>query len=173
MNSDEDDVFSDATDSAYDPDGADVALDLVTQLASILPPPSIGPRGKKPPRPLRRSGDLQAVGDVVSQVASDQGWQSKISLHVLKVRWPELAGDVNAQHSQPVALDGAIVQVTADSSTWASALKLIAPQLVAKINQALGDGSVSAVTIKGPDAPTWKHGIRAVRDGRGPRDTYG
>ena len=27
--------------------------------------------------------------------------------------------------------------------------------------------------VLGPDAPSWKKGRLSVRDGRGPRDTYG
>ena len=49
----------------------------------------------------------------------------------------------------------------------------MAPQLVAKLNEQLGDGTVARVKVLGPDAPTWKKGRLSVRDGRGPRDTYG
>ena len=34
-------------------------------------------------------------------------------------------------------------------------------------------GEEARITILGPAAPSWKHGPRSVRDGRGPRDTYG
>ncbi|MDN5961949.1 MAG: DciA family protein, partial [Propionibacterium sp.] len=60
----------------------------------------------------------------------------------------------------------------AESSTWASALRLLAPQLVAELNRRLGDGSVIRVDVRGPAAPSWRHGRRTV-NGRGPRDTYG
>ncbi|MET1004164.1 MAG: DUF721 domain-containing protein, partial [Propionibacteriaceae bacterium] len=40
-------------------------------------------------------------------------------------------------------------------------------------NDKLGDGTVSRVTVLAPDAPSWKKGRLSVRDGRGPRDTYG
>ena len=49
----------------------------------------------------------------------------------------------------------------------------MAPQLVALLNDHLGDGTVTRVKILGPDAPSWKKGRCSVRDGRGPRDTYG
>jgi len=163
-----------AAQPAHDPDGVDVALDLVAGLTSILPSPRLGPAGGRPKRrPARQAGDLEPVGDVVGQVASDFGWQGRISLHLLQSRWPDLVGDVNAQHSQPVTLSGTVVTIRADSSTWATALRLMAGQLVAKLNQAIGDGSVTRVDILGPEGPNWKHGRRAVRDGRGPRDTYG
>jgi len=65
------------------------------------------------------------------------------------------------------------VTVRADSTAWASQLRLMTPQLLAKLNAALGDGTIKKIVIKGPDAPSWKHGPRSVSDGRGPRDTYG
>ena len=60
----------------------------------------------------------------------------------------------------------------AESSTWASSLRTIAPQLVAVLNEQLGQGTVTRVTVIGPEAPSWKKGHRSV-PGRGPRDTYG
>jgi len=166
------------TPAAYDPDGVDVALGLIADIASITPLPE--PRYQAPQASRkwqteqRRSGSaLESVGDVIGEVVASQGWQPRVSLNMLQARWPQLAGDINALHSKPVALDGKVVLVLAESTTWASALRLMAPQLVARINEAIGDGSVTRVDVRGPDGPSWKHGKRVVRDGRGPRDTYG
>jgi predicted nucleic acid-binding Zn ribbon protein len=41
------------------------------------------------------------------------------------------------------------------------------------LNEALGDGTITRIKVLGPDAPSWKKGRRSVRDGLGPRDTYG
>ncbi|MFZ1282737.1 MAG: DUF721 domain-containing protein, partial [Propionicimonas sp.] len=46
------------------------------------------------------------------------------------------------------------------------------PQLVARLNDQLGQGTVERVVVVGPSAPSWKKGKRSV-PGRGPRDTYG
>lgn len=159
----------------YDPGGVDVALDLMADLASVLPPPRFGPApggGKKRP-PARSSGQLTAVGDVVGQMATEYGWRDGITLQFLKARWPQLVGDGNAQHSAPERLHDKVLTVGADSTTWASALRLLAPQLVARLNDALGEQSVTRVDVHGPAGPSWKHGPRVVRNGRGPRDTYG
>ena len=45
--------------------------------------------------------------------------------------------------------------------------------MIARLNDELGDGTVTVVEVRGPNAPSWKKGLRSVRDGRGPRDTYG
>ena len=185
MMTDEDDLaLDDAEDDAvqpfgYDPDGVDVALDAIAGIASITPALP-APRFTSPQKSRRwqteerrQSASLESVGDVVGEVVVSQGWQPRMSLNMLQARWPELAGDINAAHSRPVALDGLVVHVQAETTTWATALRLMAPQLVARINDAIGDGSVTRVEVRGPDGPSWKHGLRAVRDGRGPRDTYG
>jgi predicted nucleic acid-binding Zn ribbon protein len=80
---------------------------------------------------------------------------------------------MNAQHSHPESYADGVLVVRAESSTWASALRSIAPNLVAELNSQLGDGIVRRIEVRGPTAPSWKHGPRSVRDGRGPRDTYG
>ena len=65
-----------------------------------------------------------------------------------------------------------MLTVRAESSTWATSLRTIAPQLVAMLNEQLGQGTVTRVLVVGPEAPSWKKGRRSV-PGRGPRDTYG
>ena len=32
---------------------------------------------------------------------------------------------------------------------------------------------MTLIEVLGPHLPSWKKGLRSVRDGRGPRDTYG
>ena len=44
--------------------------------------------------------------------------------------------------------------------------------LVARIDEQLGKGVVTAIRVHGPTGPGWRHGPRRVA-GRGPRDTYG
>jgi predicted nucleic acid-binding Zn ribbon protein len=62
--------------------------------------------------------------------------------------------------------------VAADSTAWATQLRLLAPSLVRRLAEDLGGETVRRVTVQGPSAPSWKRGKLRVR-GRGPRDTYG
>ena len=66
-----------------------------------------------------------------------------------------------------------MLTVRTDSTAWAASLRTLAPQLVAILNEQLGDRTVTRIAVLGPDAPSWKKGRLSVRDGRGPRDTYG
>ena len=80
---------------------------------------------------------------------------------------------LNGAHSHPESYADTVLTVRADSTAWATQLRYLAPRLVAMLNEQLGDGTVTLIKVLGPDAPAWKKGLRSVRDGRGPRDTYG
>ena len=63
--------------------------------------------------------------------------------------------------------------MTADSTAWATQLRLLAGQLVHRLNVELGDGAVRRVKVRGPASAQRRPGEWRVRGGRGPRDTYG
>ena len=94
-------------------------------------------------------------------------------MHGVFARWAELVGDEVAAHCTPESFaDGRLV-VRTDSTAWATQLQLLAPTVVRRLNEELGHGTVTVIEVLGPHGPTWKKGPRSVRDGRGPRDTYG
>ena len=85
----------------------------------------------------------------------------------------ELVGPEIGAHSRAESFaDGRLV-VRTDSTQWATELRLLAPTVVRRLNEDLGHGTVVMIEVLGPHAPSWKHGSRSVRGGRGPRDTYG
>lgn len=173
---------------AHDPTGIELATSIAHQTAVsgplapgvALPPP----RGIRPVRRRRPSPgvqfssahpddrDPQAVGDLLGRVIRERGWTTEISLRTLLARWSELVGPVNAQHSTPEGYREGVLTIRTESTTWATSLRTLAPNLVAELNRRLGQGTVTRVVVLGPQAPSWKHGPRSV-PGRGPRDTYG
>jgi predicted nucleic acid-binding Zn ribbon protein len=117
--------------------------------------------------------DPQPLAAAVERLVDSKGWTTEVNVRSLLARWAALVGPVNAAHSHPESYTDTVLTVRTDSTAWATQLRLMAPQLVAMLNAALGDGTVTRVTVKGPDGPSWKKGRLSVRDGRGPRDTYG
>jgi predicted nucleic acid-binding Zn ribbon protein len=87
-------------------------------------------------------------------------------------RWAAIVGPEVAAHATPQAFEDGELVVAADSTAWATQIRLLAPTLLARLAEELGAGVVTSVTVRGPSAPSWKKGLLAVR-GRGPRDTYG
>lgn len=87
-------------------------------------------------------------------------------------RWEAVVGEQIAAHATPTALNEGVLTVAAESTAWATQLRLVQAQLLAKIAAAVGDGVVTSLKISGPTAPSWREGPRHIA-GRGPRDTYG
>ncbi|MGI3784645.1 MAG: DUF721 domain-containing protein [Janthinobacterium lividum] len=117
--------------------------------------------------------DPQTLSRAVHRLIDAKGWAADVNVRTLLARWALLVGPSLAEHSRPERYADAELTVRTDSTAWATQLRNMAPQLVAMLNEQLGTNTVKLVRVLGPDAPSWKHGGRSVRDGRGPRDTYG
>jgi predicted nucleic acid-binding Zn ribbon protein len=105
-------------------------------------------------------------------LVADRGWVDKVSSGVVFAKWAQLVGSELAEHAQPVSLRDGELTVQASSTAWATQLRLLQRQLVARITAGVGPGVVTRLRVQAPAAPSWHRGPRHVR-GRGPRDTYG
>jgi predicted nucleic acid-binding Zn ribbon protein len=116
--------------------------------------------------------DPQLFGDIAQRWIARADAGGDIVKARLFAGWAEIVGADIAAHAQPVELIDQELTVQAESTAWATQLRLLAPGMVKKINTALGHGTVTRIRTKGPTAPSWRFGNRHV-PGRGPRDTYG
>jgi predicted nucleic acid-binding Zn ribbon protein len=169
-----------ADESPRQDDGLDLARALTRASARSTPAQKARTRSRaQPPSRARVAGahpderDPQPLDTTVDRLVEDHGWELDLRVHGVFGRWPELVGDEVADHSTPESFaDGRLV-VRTDSTAWATQLRLLAPTVVRRLNEELGHGTVSVIDVQGPRGPSWKKGPRSVRDGRGPRDTYG
>lgn len=116
--------------------------------------------------------DPQPLGAATSDLARTRGWSGRVAEGAVFGRWREVVGAQIADHAIPASLTEGVLTVTAESTAWATQLRMVQAQLLAKIAAAVGDGVVTAVKIVGPVGPSWRKGPYRV-PGRGPRDTYG
>ncbi len=65
-------------------------------------------------------------------------------------RWAQIVGADLAAHTVPDGLTDGELTVIADSTAWATQLRLLAAELVRKLNAELGDGAVRRVKVLGP-----------------------
>ena len=134
--------------------------------------------GRQSARRRRWSGarpderDPQPLGRLASRIAVENGWNGRLSSGRVFGGWDRLVGEEVAEHAQPVSLKDGELTVRASSTAWATQLRLLQGQLIAKIAAQVGHGVVKRMRIQGPSAPSWRKGPRHV-SGRGPRDTYG
>ncbi|MDP9393689.1 MAG: DciA family protein, partial [Actinomycetota bacterium] len=129
-------------------------------------------------RTARRSGagpddrDPQPLGRAVARLLAERGWEVPVAVGVVTERWDEVVGEQIGAHCRPDGYADGVLTVVADSTAWATQVRLLAPALVRRLNDELGPGTVIRVTVLGPSSPSWRKGRLSVR-GRGPRDTYG
>jgi predicted nucleic acid-binding Zn ribbon protein len=116
--------------------------------------------------------DPRLIGALVDDVATEHGWDVDLAVGSLSGRWSDLVGAEVAAHCRPGRFDNGELVLVAESTAWATQLRLLAPTLIARIAAVLGPDLVRRVVVHGPAAPNWRHGPWRVA-GRGPRDTYG
>jgi predicted nucleic acid-binding Zn ribbon protein len=123
--------------------------------------------------PAPDATDPQLLGRLLPGYIVDRGWQRPLAEARVFADWATIVGDDVAAHCAPVSLRDGELRVSAESTAWATQLRLLAPAVLARLVAELGAGVVRKLMISGPAAPSWKHGVFSVRGARGPRDTYG
>jgi predicted nucleic acid-binding Zn ribbon protein len=116
--------------------------------------------------------DPQTLDDSMSRFVADQGWGTELRVHGVFSRWEAIVGSDVGRHVRPEAFADGRLTVRTDSTAWATQMKLLAADVVRRLNEVLGDGTVEVIDVQGPHAPSWSRGRWRVK-GRGPRDTYG
>ena len=119
-----------------------------------------------------RREDPQPLGAAIEGLLDDQGWRTAAAVGSVFGRWEQIVGDALAAHTRPGGFTDGELLVIADSTAWATQVRLLRAQLVQRLNAELGDGTVTGVKVRGP-APPRQRGQWRVRDTRGPRDDYG
>ncbi|HLL66604.1 MAG TPA: DciA family protein [Micromonosporaceae bacterium] len=116
--------------------------------------------------------DPQPFAAVLGRLVKARGWQRPAAEATVFGEWARVVGDDVAGHCRPVKLEHGELTVEAESTAWATQLRMLATKLLARIAREVGPNVVTKLHIHGPAAPSWNRGPRRVR-GRGPRDTYG
>jgi predicted nucleic acid-binding Zn ribbon protein len=138
--------------------------------------------GSPDPAAPRRSGrrprrdDPEPLNAAIGGLIDARGWREAAAVGSVFGRWAEIVGPELAEHTRPESLADGELTVTADSTAWATQVRLLAAHLVRRLNDELADGSVQRVRVRGPAGaagPARRPGEWRVRGSRGPRDTYG
>ena len=141
---------------------------------------SVSPRADSPApggrastgRGRPRRDDPQPLASAIGGLLDTEGWQQRAAMGSVFGRWAEIVGADLAAHTRPDSFADGELAVTADSTAWATQVRLLATMLVKRLNTELGDGSVRRVKVRGPAPPRQRGGWR-VPGSKGPGDTYG
>jgi predicted nucleic acid-binding Zn ribbon protein len=129
-------------------------------------------KGSAARRPTGDGRDPHLLGEQLDRLLTDRGWQTDVAVGSVMGRWPQIVGPEVAQHCAPVTFEAGVLTVRADSTAWMVQLQLLESTIMGRLEAESGKGTVSALRIVGPSAPSWSRGPRRTQ-GPGPRDTYG
>lgn len=128
--------------------------------------------GTKPSVSGASARDPLPVGQALDALLTERGWQADSAIARLVTRWPSVVGAEMADHVAPVSFQDGVLLLQAESTAWATQVRLLLPDLRRVVDAEVGTGVVASISVVGPASPSWVKGPRTVK-GRGPRDTYG
>ncbi|MGW0958150.1 DUF721 domain-containing protein [Streptomyces gelaticus] len=121
--------------------------------------------------------DPLPLGSAINRLITERGWETPAAVGGVMGRWPQIVGEDLANHCVPLRYDEdpdeRVLTVQCDSTAWATQLRLLAPQLVARLNADLGQGTVRFIKVLGPGVPQRRFGPLRAPGSTGPGDTYG
>jgi predicted nucleic acid-binding Zn ribbon protein len=136
-------------------------------------------KGNTPRKAVRRGPprtgegrDPMLFGSAIQKLVNERGWEDTTTAAGVLANWAQVVGPEIADHCQPVSLIEGELVLVAESTAWATQLRLLTKTLLARVRDHAGEGVASKVVVRGPAQPDWRKGPRRVQ-GRGPRDTYG
>ncbi|HEX6470239.1 MAG TPA: DciA family protein [Streptosporangiaceae bacterium] len=124
---------------------------------------SRGAGGGRPRRGAQRGGDPRRFGAAIRDLLAERGWERQAAVGGVFGNWDRIVGRQVAEHTTPTAFADGEVVIVADSPAWAQQVRLLAPVLVRRLNEELGDGTVRRVTVRGPASASGRRGGWRVR----------
>jgi predicted nucleic acid-binding Zn ribbon protein len=139
--------------------GVELAREALAQAKADARKRGVEPSARKssrtggPRRPRdggSRGGDPRAFGAAIKDLLASRGWEERAAVSGLFSRWPQIVGPELAEHTTPQTFEDGQLTVMADSPAWATQLRLLAGDLVRRLNLDLGHGTVQRVKVVGP-----------------------
>jgi predicted nucleic acid-binding Zn ribbon protein len=120
------------------------------------------------------SRDPKPLADLLDDFTIQADLSAPLAVGGLSFRWDEIVGEEVAEHVSISEFEEStgILRLAADSTAWATQIRMLVPQIALRIDEEIGADIVKEITVAAPSAPSWTFGKRKV-PGRGPRDTYG
>lgn len=106
-------------------------------------------RRRRPP--MRRAA---FAGDLLEQLLQSMGLDKRIHQYRAMVLWDEVVGAQIATQARPVKIRGSVMEVCVEHAAWMQQLQLMKPQILKKLNAALGEeAAISEIFLKKGKVP--------------------
>ena len=124
-------------------------------------------------RPFEKGRDPVSAGSTLDALIKDFKWAAELGEAELFNNWSAIVGEDTAAKAIPETLVEGVLTVRCSSTAWATQLNAVGQDLLNTIQKSAPGAGVASLAFIGPQAPSWKRGLRTIKNERGPRDTYG
>ncbi len=97
---------------------------------------------------VRRSNRILRIDDVLASLLGQRKWRTGLALAEIQQDWPHIVGPEIAAHAKPVHLARGRLDVACDHDVWRAELQFLKPELLARLEEALGPGVVKDIWLK-------------------------
>ena len=130
-----------------------------SERTGLTPPATSSPSWSARPR----RDDPQPLTAALGGLLSARGWREQAAVGAVFGHWQDIVGPQLALHTKPESFDSGELTVSADSPAWATQLRLMAPQLLKRLAEELGHGTIRHIRVTGPSGPPRRPGRLRVR----------
>jgi predicted nucleic acid-binding Zn ribbon protein len=94
--------------------------------------------------------------DAIASIGRELGIPDPGSVAALTSAWPEIVGDAVAKHAQVRSIRDGVCTIVVDAPAWATQLRYVESQVVARAVECCGPGVVTAlrVVVGGREEPS-------------------
>lgn len=114
----------------------------------------------------------ESIRSILETLSVSRDWKRGLAEGNIFTNWRQIVGDEIANRAEPITIFEGQLTIRAESTAWATQLRLLERELLKNIQSKNEGALIESLKIIGPNAPSWKRGLRTIRGSRGPRDTY-
>lgn len=102
----------------------------------------------KPLRSQAQEQDPSGLGSSLDRLSRSLGAPSGQVLHTVFSRWDELVGEAVAANVRPSSLRDGVLVVVVSNPSWATEVRWLAPEMLARLSEAAGTEVASQVEVR-------------------------
>jgi len=110
-----------------------------------------------------RNTDPQSIQSILSEVISNRNWSQGVAEGSLFSDWKMIVGDEIAEHTTPISLVDGKLTIQSSSTAWSTQMRLMKNDLLKTISTTAPGALVEELIFIGPNAPSWKRGLRSIK----------
>ena len=96
---------------------------------------------------MTRRDDPVPLRDAIAAVGRQLGLPAHDGVAALTARWPDIVGAAVSEHARVGSVHDGVCTIVVDGPAWATQLRYRANDLVARVNECCGAGTVSTVRV--------------------------